>query len=270
MAIVTISRGTYSGAKTIAEKLARELGYPCVSQENIFSAAREYGVPESELNAALIKPPNILRLSPGKRSAILNIIRASLLKLSHDGNLVYHGFVGQLLFGGVFHILRVRVIASLEYRIEAAMRRHGETREQAIARIRFRDKQSVYWSRFLYGIDWQDPSLYDVVLNIERISIDDAVQTIMQMTSLDSFKPDEDTRKAFEDLLLGSMVWAELHLTPATQSADVRVEAKNGRVTITGSANSEQVVRAIPDVAGKVNGVREVNCEVGVGSNWFW
>ena len=107
MAIVTISRGTYSGAKTIAEQLARELGYPCVSQENIFSAAKDFGVPESEINAALIKPPSIIRLSPGKRTAILNVIRAALLKLSHDGNLGYHGFAGHLLLGGAFHVLRV-------------------------------------------------------------------------------------------------------------------------------------------------------------------
>lgn len=270
MAIVTISRGTYSGAKVIAEKLARELGYPCVSQENIFSAAKDFGVPESELNAALIKPPSILRVSPGKRTAILNVIRASLLKLSHDGNLVYHGFVGHLLLGGVFHALRVRVIASMEYRIEAAMRRHAESREQAITRIRLRDKQSVYWSRFLYGVDWEDPDLYDVVLNIERITIDDAVQTLKQMTELESFKPDEATQQAFNDLLLGSMVWAELHMTPETQSADVRVEAKQGHVIITGSATSEQMVQAIPEVARRVKGVSGVSCEVGVGSHWFW
>lgn len=270
MAIVTISRGTYSGAKTIAETLARQLGYPCISQENIFSTAKEFGVPEKELNAALIKPPNILRLSPGKRIAIMNVIRASLLKLSHEGNLVYHGFVGHLLLGGAFHILRVRVIASMEYRIAAAMRRHNETRQQAITRIRLRDKQSVYWSRFLYGVDWQDSSLYDIVLNIERISIDDAVETLMRMTSLESFQPDEVTQQAFADLLLESTVWAELHLNPATHSADVRVEVKNGQVIISGSAASEQIVCAIPDVARRVKGVSDVICEVGVGSHWFW
>lgn len=270
MAIVTISRGTYSGAKTIAERLARELGYPCVSQEDLFSAAKDYGVPETEINAALVKPPSILRFSPGKRTAILNVIRAALLKLSHEGNLVYHGFAGHLLLGGVFHLLRVRVIASREYRIQAAMARHGESREQAIARIGRRDKQSVYWSRYLYGVDWQDPALYDIVLNIERIRIDDAVRTLKEMTELESFRPDEATRQAFEDLLLGSMVWAELHLTPETRSADVRVEVENGRVVITGSAASEQVVGVIPDVARRVKGVGDVTCEVGVGSHWYW
>ena len=94
MAIITISRGTHSGGKTVAEDLAVCLGYPCVSREEIFNAAREFGVPENELSSALVKPPGFLLQSPGKRIAIINIIRAALLRMSRGGNLVYHGFPG--------------------------------------------------------------------------------------------------------------------------------------------------------------------------------
>lgn len=270
MAIVTISRGTYSCAKIIAEELAGRLGYPCIGQEQVFAAAKDFGVPETELNAALIKPPNILRLAPGKRAAILNVIRAALLKASQGGNLVYHGFVGHQLLGDVGHVLRVRVIAGMEYRITAAMERHRENRERAIERINRRDKQSLYWSRFLYGVDWRDPSLYDAILNMERLSIAGAVDTLMLMTELADFKPDEASRKAFSDLLLGCLVWAELHLDARTRAANVEVTADAGRINIAGSAESEQMVRIIPEIARRVPGVGEVVCEVGVGSHWFW
>jgi cytidylate kinase len=270
MAIITISRGTYSGAKSIAEQLARRLDYPCISQEQIFDATREFGIPETELNAALIKPPSTLRMSSAKRIAILNAVRAALLKSSRDGNAVYHGFAGHLLLGGVYHILRVRVIASMEYRIHAAMKRHNETSDQALSRIRVRDKQSIYWSRYLYGVDWQDPSLYDVVLNLERISIQGAVETLILMSELNEFKPDGMQQQAFDDVFLGSMVWAELHRDPRTRPADVRVEAKNGHVIITGNAHNEQMVHDITDVAQRTEGVTAVTCEVGVGSHWLW
>ncbi len=270
MAIVTLSRGTYSGARTVAEELAKRLGYPCVGQEAIFAAARAFGVPEAELSATLIKPPRILQLTPGKRIAILNVIRAALLKLSCNGNLVYHGFAGHLLLGEVQHVLRVRVIASLEYRIAAARQRHGGTREEALARIRRRDRQSLHWARYLYGIDLLNPEHYDLMLNLERLSIDEAVQTLAGMTELQSFTPSAASRQAFEDLLLGSLVWAELYLAPETKAADVRAEAWQGRVVITGSAGSEQRVRSIREIARRVSGVREVVCEVGVGSHWYW
>jgi cytidylate kinase len=270
MAIVMISRGTYSGAKTIAEGLAERLGCPCTSQEDLFNGAREFGIPETELNAALVKPPSLLRLSSGKRTAILNAIRATLLKKSQDGNLVYHGFAGHLLLDNVYHILRVRVIASMEYRIEAAMRRHRESREQAIERIQRRDRQSVYWSRYLYGVDWENPSLYDTVLNLERVSISGAIEVLALMARLDEFIPDGATRQAFDDLLLGSLVWAELHRDHRTRAAQVHVSAHCGQVAISGNAESEEIVETITNLASSVSGVIGVDCQVGVGSHWFW
>lgn len=270
MAIITISRGTYSGGKTIAEKLAVRLGYPCVSQENIFAAAKAFGIPECELSAVLIKPPGFWKLVPGKRSAILNVIRTALLTMSNGGNVVYHGFAGHLLLSDVSHVIRARVIASMVYRIRAAMLRHEENQEQAIARIRSRDKQSIYWSRFLYGVDWQDASLYDVLLNLERLSIDGAVELLAHMTELDEFKPTEASLHAFDNLLLGSTVWSELSKDPRTQSANIRVTSTMGHVTITGDAESDQVITALSEVAQRVDGVKDVSCDVGIGSNWFW
>jgi osmotically-inducible protein OsmY len=76
--------------------------------------------------------------------------------------------------------------------------------------------------------------------------------------------------QAFEDLLLGSRVWAELTKDPRTHSANVRVEASKGSVTITGDAGSDQVVQAVSEVATGVEGVTDVECEVGIGSHWFW
>ena len=53
MAIITISRGSYSGGKAVAERLSEKLGYPCISKEIILDAAEEFGVPEEQLVAAL-------------------------------------------------------------------------------------------------------------------------------------------------------------------------------------------------------------------------
>ena len=152
------------------------------------------------------------------------------------------------------------------------MKRHDESREQALSRIRRRDKQSSYRARYLHGVDWQDPSLYDVILNLERISVEGAVETLVQMTGLADFRPTEASLQAFEDLFLGSTVWAELSRNQRTRSAtDLRVNARSGQVIITGNADSEQTLKAIYEVALEVIGVREVDCEVGIGwSHWLW
>ena len=64
MAIITISRGTFSGGKAVAEALGKKLDYPCLSKEIILDAVEEFGVPEEKLVAALEEPPKSWTLKP--------------------------------------------------------------------------------------------------------------------------------------------------------------------------------------------------------------
>jgi cytidylate kinase len=270
MAIITISRGTFSGGKAVAERLGERLRYPCISREVILDAAKEYGISEEKLNAAIKEAPPFWQQTPGKRIAYLNFVIAALLERARGGNLVYHGHAGHLLLSGISHVLRVRVIADMEFRIRAASERMGLSREEAIVAIEKVDKERIKWTRFLYGVEWQDPSLYDVVINLERMSIEGSAETVIRMTELDDFKPTAASQKAFDNLRLGSRVWASLTKDSRTKAANVRVEADNGIVTITGNASSERVLEAIPDVAKTVDGVKDVRNEVGIGTDWYW
>ena len=270
MAIITISRGTYSGGKAVAESLGKKLGYPCISKEIILDAAEEFGVPEDKLIAAMEKPPKSWLQAPGKRIAHLNYIRYALLKRARKDDLVYHGYAGHLLLGDIAHVLRVRVIAHEEYRVNAAMRLDNIKRKEAVSLIKKLDKHSHNWTRFLYGVDWQDPSLYDIVINLDRTSVEGAVKIIAQMSELEDFKPDESSRAAFNNQVLSSMVWAALTKDERTNVANLRVVADNGIITISGNAVFERTQKAIEEVCLKVAGVKDVVNEAGIGSDWQW
>ena len=60
MSIITISRGSYSRGKEVAETLARELGYECVSREIILEASEQFNIPEIQLVHAIEDAPSIL------------------------------------------------------------------------------------------------------------------------------------------------------------------------------------------------------------------
>ena len=270
MAIITISRGTFSGGKAVAEILAHRLGYPCVSREIILDAAKQYGISEQKLTAAINEPPSFWQQVPEKRVAYLSFVTAALLERAKEGNLVYHGHAGHLLLSGISHTIRARVIADTEFRIKAAMEQRDLTREEAIVAIENVDKERVKWTRFLYGVEWQDPSLYDVVLNLEHITVLSAVETLARMTELADFKPSAASQKAFDNLLLSSRVWAELTRNEQTKRASVRVQADNGKVTIFGSAGNERALEAISKIAMAVEGVIDVRSDVGIGKDWYW
>lgn len=270
MAIITVSRGTFSGGKAVAEELGLKLGYPCISKEILLDAAEEFGVPEEKLAAAMDSPPKSWLEAPGKRVAHLNYIRYALLKRARDNDLVYHGSAGHLLLGDISHVLRVRVIANMEYRIDAAIKKENLNRKGAISMIKKLDKQNLNWTRFLYGVDWNDPSLYDVVINLDRMSIKSAVDIVASMTDLEDFKPNEDSRSALNNQVLSSMVWAALTKDQRTNNANVNVVTKDGTVTLSGSAGSERYLKAIEEVARSVDGVKEVINEIGIGTDWQW
>ena len=270
MSIITISRGTFSGGQALAEYLAKRLDYPCVSREVVLDAARKSGLSAEQLTSAMEETPAFWQQVPARRMSYLNYVCSALLERSQDGRLVYHGHAGHLLLAGISHVIRVRVIADLDFRTKAAMERLRLSQNEALVHIQKIDAERTRWTRFLYGKEWQDPSLYDVVLNLGHISIPSAGEIVMRMTELDEFKPSAESRRALEDLLISTRVWTALTQDERTRGANVRVSTYQGTVTITGNAGSEKVLSAIPAVAQRVAGVKEVRSEVGMGSDWYW
>jgi cytidylate kinase len=263
MSIIAISRGTVSGGEALAKRVAELLGYQCVSREmNLEAAAKEYGVPADQLTIAMEKRPSFWHRVLGERSAHLAFVRATLCEQARAGNLVYHGLVGQLLLPGISHVISVRVIADMEARIQTAMQQQNIGHKEARARIEKVDKERRQWIRFLFDVEWDDPLLYDLVLNLSRMSLDTACEAVARLTERAEFKPTPISLKAMEDLTLQSRVSAVLARDPRTQEAEVSVTAADGYVTITGSTYSVEVEKAIPLVARRVDGVEEVQAKI--------
>ena len=175
MAIITISRGSYSKGKEIAEKTAEKLGYECVSREVLLEASEHFRIPEIKLVRALHDAPSILgRFSFGKERYMAFVEEAFLEHVQKD-NVVYHGLAGHFFLKGVEHNLKVRIVADIEDRIKLEMERENITEDEARYTIEKDDRERQKWSMALYGIDTADPRLYDLLIHIRKITVDDAV-----------------------------------------------------------------------------------------------
>lgn len=271
MAIIMISRGTFSGGKTLAERVAERLGYPCLSREaTVRETVEKYNISEKELTAAMNEVPPFWQQVHGRRLSYINMFSAVLMEHIRGENLVFHGHAPHLLLGSVSHVLSVRVIADNEFRITAAMKRKNLSREGAIAFIQKIDQQRDKWTRFLYGVEWKDPSLYGVLLNLEHISMDVAVDTIACMASMDAFKPTSQSQQAFADLILSSKVWSALAMNSQSMITNITVSSDAGIVTVSGGASSAKAISTITAVVQGVKGVKEVKSDMGVGPDWYW
>ena len=123
MSIVTINRGSYSRGKEVAEKLALKLGYTCISRDILLEASDEFNIPEMKLIRALHDAPSVLdRFRHGKERYI-SYIYAALLQHARKDNIVYHGLAGQYFFRDIPHVLKVRIIADMQDRVNEEIRR---------------------------------------------------------------------------------------------------------------------------------------------------
>jgi hypothetical protein len=259
MAVITISRGSFSAGVMLAECLAARLGYRIIGREAIVQRAAADGVGEQELLDALLKPPGLLERFRHTRYRYLTLLRGALAEEVRAGEAVYHGNAGHLLLQCGGPILCARVIAPPEFRTAMAMARLGCSRSQAVAHINRVDAERRRWTRYLYGVDWEDPALYDVIINLERAGIEQACDVIVTMARQRCFAVTPECRAWLENLALASAVKARLALDPATSHLELDVTADGGRVAISGKLSRPEEMAEVRRVATATAGVTVVD-----------
>ncbi len=262
MSVITISRGSYSGGKMLAESVARRLGYRCIDRDLIVRRAAESGISEQDLRAALEKPPSFLGHSRHTAYLYVAIIQAALTDEVRTGNVVYHGLAGHLLLKGAAHVLRARLIAPLEVRLRMVQQRQNVERKEAIAYIQKMDEGRRAWTRLLYGVDWADPSLYDVVLNLDRLTIEGAADVLVAMVKQPCFQPTAETEKAVDEMAIASRIRAKLATDASTSELELEVSVHDGAALISGRVLGVEQTRQINRIARDVGGVSSVKLQV--------
>ena len=261
MSVVTISRGSYSGGKMLAEALAQKLGYRCIDRDLIVQKAAASGISADELKTALDKPPSFLGYSRHAAYVYLAVIQSALTEEIRSGNAIYHGLAGHLLLRDATHVLRTRVVAPLEFRINMVQRRLELSRKDAISYIQKMDEERRKWTHSLYGVDWADPSLYDLVINLDRLSIEQAAEVICSALKQESFRWSRESQQAMEDLAIASRIRANLATDPSTSDLEPEVVVRAGLALIKGELVRVEQANHIHRIAGAVPGVRAVKLE---------
>jgi cytidylate kinase len=261
MAIITISRGIFSGGESVAQCLAERMGYCCLDREELLAKAAVIGVSEGKLREALMSSPSALGRLSRQRRLYLLALQAALAEEAAGDDLVYHGNAGHLLLKDVVPVLRVKIIAPLEFRLAALRDRLQLGPAEGEAYLARQDDERRKWTRFLYGVEWDDPTLYDVVINLDRTGLEEACELIADMAGLRGFALTLQRQLAIRDFALASRVRAALGLDTQTAHLDVQVLTKAGRVLIQGFVGSDRSLHEVARVVRQVPGALEVSLD---------
>ena len=261
MAIIILSRGCYHRGSEVAKKAAAELGYECISREVLLEASAIFGIPELKLMHAIEDAPSLLERLGRDRKKYIAYIRTALLRSVQKGNVVYHGFAGHFFLQGIPSVLKVRVFADVEERVKEEMEREGVNAEKARQMVIKDDEERRRWALSLYGMDTADPALYDMLLHIGSLSVDDAARLVAQTARLPSFQMTPEAKRLLNDRVLACQVEALL----LEEFPRVDVTARDGEAFIrlhTGLStqkllNAKEITERVETIAIELGGAEK-------------
>jgi len=209
MAVITISREFGSGGVQIAARICERLGYRYIDKLLMTQVAAEVGLSGNELadfSQEDYKVRHFLQrlLSPGPhpvarltiRSRDANgvetispvqvhwrraarLVQTAILTAHEQGNTVIVGRGGQVTLKGQPDVFHVRVVAPIPERILRIQQREGIGLDEAREAANREDRISAGYLKRVFGVRWDDPLLYHMVINTGQWPIEDAAEIIV-------------------------------------------------------------------------------------------
>lgn len=265
MPVIALTQEMGSLSKDVALRLAEVANLAVMRNEVVDNVAGRMQVAPSLIRRLREGKAGLVERFTTDKQQVAVYTAEEVFAQAERGNVVLRGWGATCLLRPVQHVVTVRVTRPLPLRVQWLMEHLGtDDREAAEAEVRRSDSAHAARMNAQFGVTWGDPLLYDLVLNTERISVDSCVEQIRALAARPEFAETADSRAVLAGLALSARVRAALKANDATRDVDVHVEAKDGRVVLTGIVLDAQEQADAARVAAAVAGVGNVDNRLGL------
>jgi len=204
MSVITIARQFGAGGQTLGSLVANRLGYTLVDEEVVEMLAQEADVSSDwvdsiarEMGSETFLTRIMLKFGPFRKGYVnvsmetspgyfdgnlyISMLYKIIPKIAAQDNVVIIGRGGQYILADhedTFHFL---MIADMEHRINFVMDHYDLDRKQAQVVVDKQTKRRLNLYRYFARTDYDKPELYHMVFNMNRVTIDKAVQSVCLM-----------------------------------------------------------------------------------------
>lgn len=198
MAVITISRQFGAGGWTLGQSLAKSLGYRFVNEDMIKEVASKIGASPDQIvgfeksgGSKLMKFLDKMvskdfidrhitdRYTYVDGKGYVEVVRTIVQDLHDQGNVVIIGRGSQYILKGFKDTWHILLVEDLENRIRFIMEKYGLSRTDAERDIKQRDQSRKDFLGFFSTMgNHDDPIHYDLVLNMNRVSMEKAEELV--------------------------------------------------------------------------------------------
>ena len=266
MPIITIFSGAFCQEGPIVREVIARTGYRQISADEVVAeASRRSALAESKIKRAFSSKSSVFNKFTLEKERSLAFIKLAVADLISTDNALITCFSGQLIPAHISHTLRVCLIAPKKYRTAAAAEQQGISEKDAAKLVQRHEEDCSFWIDSLFGnSDPWDPDLYDIVIPVDKMSVQNAAALIADYAGRDIIQQTADSKQALEDFRLAAETEAALVRAGHT----VGVGAKNGAITLIINKHVLMLNRLqeeLKSIAEPIAGVRSVETQIGKG-----
>jgi len=268
MAILTIARKYGSGGREIGQTIAEQLSYDYIDRRRILDDMRAEGKQwEDRAKYFDENYPDLWERYDWSFRGFVALNQSYFLDHALKDKAVIMGRGGNFLLKGIPFVLRVRVIAPIEKRIEKVMEKEGVNSENARWLIEKADNEMANAIYLIYGRDWDKPEEYEMVFNTGIQPPDEILTTIKNVLLEKEKFNTEKTRKILQLRALAAKIKAEITTNPQYHISVLDVDPKEEDmiekgIVIRGIVHNQDDIKAIEESAKRLAGDIPVECKL--------
>lgn len=207
MAVITISRQYGAGGKTIGKKVAEELNYTFadtdivqkiaelakVSPGWVESVEKEAGGRLSRIVNKMVSKPLVDRILKDERGYIdeqiyIDYLVLLISQLGEEGDVVFLGRGSQYILNDLPDAFHFLLINSYDNRVHFISETYNVSESKANAIVKHEDRRRINLYRKIGKQDYDHPELYHLVINMAKVSMDEALRLIVGMVTQEAAK----------------------------------------------------------------------------------
>jgi len=267
MPIIAMTREMGSLGKDVAAEVSRRVGKQVVHHEIIDNLASKMRLRKSHVVRFLEGKSGIWeRMTTDKTSLSIYTADETFALAENDRVAVIRGWGAAHLLRPCPHVIAVRVCAPFEVRVKRMMERlNTSDRDFVENEIRLAEEAHGAITRRHFGISWQHSDQYDLVLNTERLTVEECADEVMELLDDPNFQETSESNRVLHNLALAAHVRSALRQDPRTSKMQISITGDNGVITLAGLVDPDQepkfaaeVASLVPDVKDVINQLRPV------------
>ena len=263
MSIITVSGEMGSLRDALAEEICKRGALECVDRRTLMDAVQGLvDISRDEHQILAEQGPAMLDMANRRRRVFAAFLESVVLQYAKQGGVVLVGRGANFLLKLVPGVLRVQTVAPLELRAQRIANAEGVDLDRARRLATVVDQQRRGYIAHIFGADWSAPINYDLVINMGRLSLEQAAFTVLDLAAHADYQPSAETGLLLADMVLAARVRCDL-----VKSLDIHaleVDCRQGRVRLGGYVGSQEEMQRASRLASQVEGVTAVKSEMEV------